>query len=56
MPMATSLLLTPDISGIPTRPASIVLRGPSIHSAQEKGRKRAGNRREGRAEKEEGGV
>lgn len=31
MPMATSLLLTPDISGIPTRPASIVLRG-TFHS------------------------
>lgn len=46
VPMATSLLLTSDISCIPTRPASIVLWGTFIHPAQERGMKRTGTGRE----------
>lgn len=50
LPMATGLLLTPDISGIPTRPASIVLQGTFHSSSSGKGKEKNGNR-EGNAEK-----
>ncbi len=57
LPMATSILLTPDISGIPTRPASIVLRRTFHSFSSGKGKEKnweQGGR--GEQKKEEGGV
>lgn len=50
LPIATSLLLTPDISVIPTRPASIVLRGTFHSFSPGKGKEK--NREQGGREKQ----